>query len=82
MQEAMHDHTTAFLSVGLPQSQATAASMGLLHARLMLQSVVNAFVDTFRYQAALGVVAFVLVMLLGREKTLVRVREWIVEMVR
>jgi DHA2 family multidrug resistance protein len=82
MHDALREHTSAFLSTGLPQSQASAAAMGLLHGRLQIQSVVNAFVDTFRYQAALGLAAFVLVMLFARARTLARARDWIVEMVR
>jgi DHA2 family multidrug resistance protein len=82
MQDSMREHATTFLSTGLAPSQANAAAVGLLHARLQVQSVVNAFVDTFRYQAALGMFAFILVLLLGRARTVTKAREWIVHMVR
>ena len=81
-QDALRSGSAAFGSTGLPHSQADAAAMGLLHARLLVQSVVNAFVDTFRYQAALGAVALVLVLLFRRGRSLTTLRRWIVEMVR
>jgi hypothetical protein len=44
---------------------------------------VNAFDDTFRYQAAIGVAAFLLVLLLRRGRpSLVSLRRWIVEIAR
>jgi DHA2 family multidrug resistance protein len=81
-QDALHQGATAMAWAGLPSAQADAAAVALLHVRLQIQSVMNAFVDTFRYQAALGVAAFLLVMLFGRTGTLVSLRRWIVEMVR
>jgi DHA2 family multidrug resistance protein len=81
-QDALRDGSAVFGLLGFPKSQADAAALGLLHARLTLQSVVNAFVDTFRYQAALGVAAFILVMLFARGRPLTTLRRWIVEMVR
>ncbi|HEY2587973.1 MAG TPA: hypothetical protein VGI81_19675, partial [Tepidisphaeraceae bacterium] len=81
-QHALRDGAAALEAAGLPRSQADAASMGLLHARLLVQSTVNAFVDTFRYQAALGVTAFVLVLLFRRGRSLTSLRRWIVQMVR
>jgi DHA2 family multidrug resistance protein len=81
-QDALRDGAGSFALAGFPHSQANAAAIGLLHARLTVQSVVNAFVDTFRYQAALGALAFLLVLLLGRGRSLANARRWIVEMVR
>jgi DHA2 family multidrug resistance protein len=81
-QDAVREGSAVLRSTGLPPSQADAAAVGLLHARLTVQSVVNAFVDTFRYQAALGVAAFILVLLFARGRPLAGVRRWIVEMVR
>jgi DHA2 family multidrug resistance protein len=52
--------------VGLPHAHAQAGSMGLLHARLLIQSVVNAFVDTFAYQACIGTLAVLLVLFFAR----------------
>src|SRR5258706_845497 len=65
-QDALRDGSAAFGAAGFPHSQADAAAIGLLHARLLVQSVVNAFVDTFRYQAALGVAALLIVLLFHR----------------
>jgi len=62
--------------------KAEAAAMGLLHARLLVQSIVNAFVDTYRYQAALGVAALLLVLLFHRGRPLASLRHWIVQIVR
>jgi DHA2 family multidrug resistance protein len=81
-QDALREGAAVFGWTGLPPSQAEAASVGLLHARLMVQSVVNAFDDTFRYQAAIGVFAFLLVLLFGRGRPLVTLRSWIVQLVR
>jgi hypothetical protein len=44
--------------------------------------VVNAFVDTFTWQAALGAFAFVLVLFFARGRPIATARRWIVEMVR
>jgi DHA2 family multidrug resistance protein len=82
MQDAMHQGSAAMRLSGFPDSQASAAAMGLLHARLTVQSVVNAFVDTFRYQAALGVLAFLLALLFARGHPLATARRWVVQMVR
>ena len=81
-QDALREGAAALGLAGLPHSQAQAAAVGLLHARLMIQSVVNAFVDTFRYQAALGVFAFVLVLFFARGHPISTARRWIVQMVR
>jgi DHA2 family multidrug resistance protein len=81
-QDALHQGSTALMWAGLPPAQAEAASLGLLHARLTIQSVVNAFDDTFRYQAVLGIFAFVLVLFFARGRPLATARRWIVEMVR
>ncbi len=81
-QDAMHQGASAFALSGLPPAQANAAAVGLLHARLIIQCVVNAFDDTFRYQAALGIFAFFVVMFFGRGRPLASARRWVVEMVR
>jgi len=80
--DALRDGSAALASTGLPHSQAEAAAMGLLHARLLVQSIVNAFVDTYRYQAALGVAALLLVLLFHRGRPLASLRHWIVQIVR
>ena len=60
-------HGAALLqSAGLPHAQSDAGAVGLLHARFVLQSVVNAFADTFAYQAAIGALALFLVIFFAR----------------
>jgi DHA2 family multidrug resistance protein len=82
-QDALRDGAAAMRLSGMPHTQADAASVGLLHARLQLQSVVNAFADTFTYQAAVGIAAFLLILLLRRGRgPLVYLRHWIVEIAR
>jgi len=81
-QDALRQGATHLTAIGFPPTEAQAAAVGLLHARLTLQSVVNAFLDTFRYQAALGIVALLIVFLFGRVRFVQNARRWIVEMVR
>jgi DHA2 family multidrug resistance protein len=82
MQDAMHQQTAAFLTTGLPPSHAAAASMGLLHARLQLQSVVNAFADTFAYQACIGAFALLLVIFFARSRAIKTAMHWAIHMTR
>jgi len=81
-QDALRQGSIAMRLSGFPHTQADAAALGLLHARLLIQSVVNAFVDTFRYQAALGIFAFVVVLFFARGHPISTTRRWIVQMVR
>ena len=81
-QDALRDGSATFGAAGFPHSQADAAAIALLHARLLVQSVVNAFVDTFRYQAALGVAALLLVLLFHRGRPLTALHRWIVQIAR
>jgi DHA2 family multidrug resistance protein len=81
-QEALHNGAVALSSVGIPPAQASGGAMGLLHGRLVIQSVVNAFADTFAYQAALGAFAILLLMCLARGRPLVAAVQWVVAMVR
>jgi hypothetical protein len=67
---------------GLPHAQADAGAIGLLHARLVLQSVVNAFADTFAYQAAIGALALSLVIFFARGRTFRAGLRWVVQMTR
>jgi DHA2 family multidrug resistance protein len=69
---AIQQSAAALEAAGLPHADAQAGAMGLLHGRLMTQTVVNSFADTFRYQAAVGVAALVLIVLLGRGPALVK----------
>jgi DHA2 family multidrug resistance protein len=79
---ALQQGAAALAAAGLPQADAQAGAMALLHARLVTQAIVNAFADTFRYQAALGVVALLLIVCLGRGRQVKGAWRWIVEMVR
>jgi len=67
-QDALRQTAEAFRASGLPSASADAGAVGVLHQRLVLQSVVNAFVDTFAYQAALGVFAVCLVLFFAANK--------------
>jgi MFS transporter, DHA2 family, multidrug resistance protein len=78
VQEALRQGAAALRSVGLPRAQADAGAMGLLHARLTIQSVVNAFADTFAYQAVIGAVALFLVMFFARGRSLSAGVRWVV----
>jgi DHA2 family multidrug resistance protein len=76
-------HGTALLQfAGLPHAQSNAGAVGLLHARLVLQSVVNAFADTFAYQAAIGALALFLVVFFARGRAFKAGVHWAVQMTR
>jgi DHA2 family multidrug resistance protein len=81
-QDALHQTSNVLRWSGFADSQADAGGVGLLHGRLVVQSTVNAFVDTFRYQAALGAIALILVLLFKRGHPLTAARRWVVQMVR
>jgi DHA2 family multidrug resistance protein len=81
-QEALHQGAAGLRAVGLPQSSAEAGAVGLLHGRLLIGSVVNAFADTFAYQAALGVFALLLLLFFARGRSLTTALQWVVAMVR
>jgi hypothetical protein len=69
-------------SIGMPHAQAVAGSMGILHGRLLIQSTVNAFADTFFYQTMIGVFALILVTFFARGRTLATGFRWIMHMTR
>lgn len=81
-QDAFRHGATLLQSTGLPHSQADAGAVGLLHARLLLQSVVNAFADTFAYQATIGAFALFLVIFFARGRAFKAGIHWIVQMTR
>jgi DHA2 family multidrug resistance protein len=81
-QDALRQGAAALRAVGLPQAYADAGAVGLLHGRLVIQSVVNAFVDTFAYQAGLGVFALLLLLFFARGRSLASAVQWVVAMVR
>jgi DHA2 family multidrug resistance protein len=80
-QDALRQGATVLQSIGLSHAQAQAGSMGILHARLLIQSVVNAFADTFFYQAMIGAVALILATFFARGAITATVR-WAVHMTR
>jgi DHA2 family multidrug resistance protein len=73
---ALAQGMAALHAAGVSPGDADAASLVLLHGRLLVQTVVNSFRDTFVYQAGLGVVALALIVLLGRGRTAVDVWRW------
>ena len=81
-QDAFRHGAALLQSAGLPPAQSDAGAVGLLHARLVLQSVVNAFADTFAYQAAIGALALFLVIFFARGRALKAGAHWIAQMVR
>jgi MFS transporter, DHA2 family, multidrug resistance protein len=81
-QDALRQGAAALQSIGLPHVQAQAGSMGILHARLLVQSIVNAFADTFFYQAIIGAVAVILVIFFARGRALTAGFRWVVHMTR
>ena len=81
-QDAFRRGAALLQSAGLPHAQSDAGAVGLLHARLVLQSVVNAFTDTFAYQAAIGALALFLVIFFARGRAFKAGMHWVVQMTR
>jgi DHA2 family multidrug resistance protein len=81
-QDALRQGAVALQWSGLPHAQAQAGSMGILHDRLLIQSVVNAFADTFLYQACLGAVALLLVVFLARGRAIKSAMRFTVHLTR
>jgi DHA2 family multidrug resistance protein len=75
--DALQLGTAALQAAGLPHADAQAGAMALLHGRLLTQTFVNAFADTFVYQAGLGVFALLLTVCLGRGELVKRAWRWI-----
>src|SRR5262249_39877949 len=75
---ALQQGAAALQAAGIPHADAQAGAMALLRGRLLGQAIVNAFADTFLYQAALGVVALLLIVCLGRATLVKRAWHWIV----
>ena len=67
---------------GLAEAQATIASTEFMRAGLLIQSTVNAFVDTFAYQAGLGLFALLLILFFRPGRSLVNTVRWIINVVR
>ena len=81
-QESLRQGAGALQHIGFPHAQAQAGAMGLMHANLVIQSTVNAFTDTFAYQAAIGALAFFLVSFFAGGRSFKASVHWIVQMVR
>jgi DHA2 family multidrug resistance protein len=81
-QDAFRHGAALLRSAGLPHAQSDAGAVGLLHARLILQSVVNAFADTFAYQAAIGALALFIVIFFARGRAFKAGMHWVVQMTR
>lgn len=81
-QDALQQGAASLRAAGLPEAAAEAGAAGLVHGRLVLQSTVNAFLDTYWYQVALGLFAMFLVLLFGRGSELRRLTRWTIDAVR
>src|SRR5258705_12582532 len=81
-QDAFHQGAALMQSAGVPHLPSDAGAAVLLHARLILQSVVNAFADTFAYQAAIGALALFLVVFFARGRAFKAGVHWVVQMTR
>ncbi len=81
-QDALRQGAAAFQSTGFPHAQAEAASMGILHGRLLMQSVVNSFADTFAYQALIGAAALFMVIFFARGRAIASGIRWVVQSTR
>lgn len=80
--DAIRQGSALLQQTGLPHPQSDAGALGLIHARLLIQSVVNAFADTFFYQGILAGIAICMVVLLGRGRVVTFGVRWIVHMTR
>lgn len=81
-QESLRQGASALQHIGFPHAQARAGAMGLMHANLVIQSTVNAFADTFAYQAVIGALALFLVFFFAHGRGLKASVSWIVQMIR
>jgi len=76
LQEQLRLGAKALQGAGLTSSQADAVSLGIVHGRLLQQSVVNAFMETFYYQAALGAFALFLIFAFCYRRHVLAVVRW------
>lgn len=63
-------------AAGFSAGQAQGVSLGLIHGRLLVQSIVNAFADTFYYQAALAAFALLLIVAFSHRRHLITAWRW------
>lgn len=82
VQESLQQGTRLLQHVGLPHVQAQAGAVGLIHADLVTQSVVNAFADTFAYQACIGAFALLMVIFFARGREIRSAVQWTVHSTR
>jgi DHA2 family multidrug resistance protein len=82
VQEALHRGTGLLKHIGLPHAYAQAGAVGLLHADLVIQSVVNAFADTFAFQACVGALALLLVIFFARGREIRSAVQWTIHSTR
>jgi DHA2 family multidrug resistance protein len=80
--DALQHGAASLQAAGLPQTAADAGAAGAIHARLMLQSTMNAFIDTYWYQFALGLIVMILVLMFGRGSLVRRLTHWSVNAIR
>ena len=81
-QESLRHGAGVLQHIGFPHAQAYAGAVGLLHANLVIQSTVNAFADTFAYQAVIGALALFLVSCFAQGRAFKTGVHWIVQMIR
>ena len=80
--DTLREGTAALHFAGLPLNDAAGASVGIVHGRLLVQSIVNAFVDTYWYQVGIGLAALAIIVLFARAKMLGSAVRWAVTLVR
>ncbi|HUO07964.1 MAG TPA: DHA2 family efflux MFS transporter permease subunit [Phycisphaerae bacterium] len=81
-QDAIRQGTGALQLKGFPQAQAEAGAAQLVHLRLLLQSIVNAFQDTFFYQSLIGLAALCLLLFFAKGHVIKDMARWFVTLVR
>ena len=75
-QEALRQGTAALQLAGFPHEQAQTGAMHLLRVDLLVQSTVNAFVDTYLYQFLVGGAAILLILLSAKKPLLEKIKRW------
>lgn len=82
VQESLRQGAGVLQHIGLPHAHAQAGAVGLLHADLVIQSVVNAFADTFAFQACVGALALLLVIFFARGREIRSAVQWAIHSTR
>jgi len=81
-QDAVRQTAAGLQFAGMLHAQAHAGAVGVLHARLLIQSIVNAFADAYVYQAMIGATALILVTFFARGRVVAAGFRWISHMTR